>query len=89
MFSKHYIYNDVDKKQGKATSYSKIPYITKFPTDYFKVKNYHQTKFSRVEKIMKYKELTCTLHPFFARINFREWVNISDLKECLRNCPLP
>ena len=27
MFSKHYTYNDVDKKQGKATSYSKIPYI--------------------------------------------------------------
>ena len=27
MFSKHYTYNDVDKKQDKATSYSKIPCI--------------------------------------------------------------
>ena len=26
MFSKHCTYNDVDKKQVKATSYSKIPY---------------------------------------------------------------
>ena len=29
MFSKHCTYNDVDKKQGKATSYFKIPYIKK------------------------------------------------------------
>ena len=50
MFSKHYTYNDVDKKQGKATSYSKIPYINKFPTDYFKVKNYHQTNSPELKK---------------------------------------
>ena len=25
---------------------------------------------------------------FLSRINFREWVNISNLKECLGNCPI-
>ena len=56
---------------------------------YIKVRNFHQANFASWKNCVIQGINFCewSLYCFLARINFREWVNLSNLKECLGNCP--